>query len=77
MQPLLNSPASRETIMLEDQQAWGGALRLPRWLRRKPQPTDTPERIAERRRPAPAPRSVLANVDRAVGGAWLFYDLPR
>jgi hypothetical protein len=63
--------------MLEDPQAWGGELRLPRWLRRKPEPTDTPEKIAERHRPAQAPRSVLANVDRAIGGAWMFYDLPR
>ena len=63
--------------MFQDPQAWGGEVRLPRWLRRKPQPTDTPEKIAERRRPAQPPRSVLESVDRAIGGAWLFYDLPR
>jgi hypothetical protein len=63
--------------MLEDPQVWGGELRLARWPRRKPKPTDTPEKITERRRSAQPPRSVLENVDRAIGGAWLFYDLPR
>ncbi len=63
--------------MFDDPQAWGGEVRLPRWLRRKPKPTDSPEKIAERRRPPQATTSVLANVDRAIGGAWMFYDLPR
>jgi hypothetical protein len=54
-------------------QAWGGELKLPRllrWLLRRPDPTDTPERMHERRKPRYADVSVLENADRAILGAW-------
>jgi hypothetical protein len=54
-------------------QPWGGELKLPRllrWLLRRPDPTDTPERMHERRKPQYADVSVFENADRAIFGAW-------
>ena len=54
-------------------QPWGGEVRLPRWLAwllRRPAPSDTAERIHERRQPDYPDLSVLENVDRAIFGAW-------
>jgi hypothetical protein len=54
-------------------QPWGGDVRLPRWLGwllRLPAPSDTPERIRERRQPRYPDLSVLENADRAIFGAW-------
>jgi hypothetical protein len=54
------------------QEAWGGEVRLPRWLRRmlrRPEPpVDTPEGAHEKRRPQEMP-SVLENADRAAVGS--------
>jgi hypothetical protein len=50
------------------QEAWGGEVRMPRWLRRmlrRPEPLgDTPEGAHERRNPQSGP-SVGQNADRA------------
>ena len=55
----------------ERQDAWGGEVRLPRWLRRmvrRPEPPgDTPEAAHEARKPQPGP-SVAQNADRAAVG---------
>ena len=52
------------------QEAWGGELHTPRWLRRllrRPEPPgDTPEGAHERRKPAAGP-SVLENANRGAG----------
>jgi hypothetical protein len=54
------------------QEAWGGEVRMPRWLRRmlrRPEPLgDTAEAAHEARKPKPGP-SVLENADRASVGA--------
>jgi hypothetical protein len=54
------------------QEAWGGEVRMPRWLRRmlgRPAPLgDTPEGAHEARKPQPGP-SVLQNANRAAVGA--------
>jgi len=52
---------------------WGGEVKLPRllrWLLRRPNPDDTPERAHERRKPQYSDVSVLENADRAIFGAW-------
>jgi hypothetical protein len=53
------------------QEAWGGEVRMPRWLRRllgRPEPLgDTPEAAHEKRKPQPEP-SVGQNADRAAVG---------
>jgi hypothetical protein len=53
------------------QEAWGGEVRMPRWLRRlvrRPEPLgDTPEGAHEARKPQPGP-SVGQNADRAAVG---------
>ena len=53
------------------QEAWGGEVRLPRWLRRmlrRPDLAgDTPEAAHEKRKPQPGP-SVGPNADRAAVG---------
>jgi hypothetical protein len=54
-------------------QPWGGEVKLPRllrWLLRRPNPDDTPERAHERRKPQYCDVSVLENADRAIFGAW-------
>ena len=54
-------------------QPWGGEVKLPRllrWLLRRPNPDDTPERTHERRKPQYSGVSVLENADRAIFGAW-------
>jgi hypothetical protein len=54
-------------------QPWGGEVKLPRllrWLLRRPNPDDTPERAHERREPQYSDVSVLENADRAIFGAW-------
>jgi hypothetical protein len=52
-------------------QAWGGEVRLPRWLRRllkRPEPPeDTPEAAHEKRKARPD-RSVAESADRAAVG---------
>jgi hypothetical protein len=52
--------------------AWGGDVQMPRWLRkllhRREPPGDTPERLHERRQPAEEP-TVGQNADRALAGA--------
>ena len=54
------------------QEAWGGEVRTPRWLRRmlrRPEPLgDTPEGAHEARKPQAGP-SVGTNADRAAVGA--------
>ena len=54
------------------QDAWGGEVRMPRWLgrllRRPEPPGDTPEGAHEARKPQGRP-SVAANADRASVGA--------
>jgi hypothetical protein len=54
-----------------EQEAWGGAVRMPRWLRRvlrRPQPLgDTTEAAHEKRKAQPG-RSVAQNADRAAVG---------
>jgi hypothetical protein len=53
-------------------EAWGGDVRLPRWLRRRqPEPGDTPEKTAERDRASEPEKSVLENADRAMGAIGL------
>jgi len=53
------------------QEAWGGEVRMPRWLRRmlrRPEPPGaTPEGAHEARQPQPE-RSVAKNADRAAVG---------
>jgi hypothetical protein len=53
------------------QEAWGGELRLPPWLRRilrrGAPPEDTPEGAHEKRKPQDGP-SVLENANRAAVG---------
>ena len=53
------------------QEAWGGEVGLPRWLRRvlrrSEPPGDTPEGAHEHRKPADGP-SVLVNANRAATG---------
>ena len=53
------------------QEAWGGAVQMPRWLRRilrRPEPLgDTPDAAHEARKPQPGP-SVGQNADRAAVG---------
>jgi hypothetical protein len=55
-----------------EQEAWGGEVRMPRWLRRmlrRPDPLeDTREGAHEKRKPQPGP-SVAQNADRAAVGA--------
>jgi hypothetical protein len=54
-------------------QPWGGEVQLPRWIRwllRRPEPGDTPERVHESRQPQDPGVSVLENADRAIFGAW-------
>ena len=50
------------------QEAWGGEVQMPRWLRRllrRPDPVDdTPEAVHERRKAGPS-ESVLENANRA------------
>jgi hypothetical protein len=52
-------------------EAWGGEVRMPRWLRRllkRPEPLeDTPEAAHEKRKAQPG-RSVGENADRAAVG---------
>jgi hypothetical protein len=52
-------------------EAWGGEVRMPRWLRRvlkRPEPLeDTPEAAHEKRKAQPR-RSVAENADRAAVG---------
>ena len=54
------------------QEAWGGDVKLPRWLRRmlrRPEPPGpTTEAAHEARKPQPGP-SVLENANRASVGA--------
>ena len=54
-----------------EQEAWGGEVRIPRWLRRmlrRPEPVgDTPEAAHEKRKAQPG-RSVAENADRAAVG---------
>ena len=54
------------------QEAWGGDVQMPRWLRRalrRPDPLGaTPEAAHEARKPRPGP-SVLENANRASVGA--------
>jgi hypothetical protein len=54
------------------EEAWGGGVHVPRWLRKlvhRPEPPgDTPERLHEAREPQPQP-SVLENSNRAFSGA--------
>jgi hypothetical protein len=54
------------------QEAWGGDVHMPRWLRRmlrRPEPPEpTPEAVHEARKPRPGP-SVLENANRASVGA--------
>jgi hypothetical protein len=62
-------------------EAWGGEVHLPRWmrrLRRKPEATDTPQKLAETHKGKVAKepeRTVLENVDRTLWGG--FRDLPK
>jgi len=54
-------------------QAWGGEVKVPRWIRRllrRPTPSDTPERVHESRQPSYPDVSVAGNADRAIFGAW-------
>jgi hypothetical protein len=54
------------------EEAWGGDVHVPRWLRKlvhRPEPPgDTPERLHEAREPQRQP-SVLENSSRAFSGA--------
>ena len=57
---------------LRQQEAWGGEVRLPRWLRRilrrAEPPGDTPEGAHEKRKPQDLP-SVFENANRAAVGS--------
>ena len=60
------------------QVAWGGDVKMPRWLRRlmhrRELPADTPEAAHEKRKP-PAQPSVIENSSRALSGSLLdFYN---
>ena len=59
-------------MLNERQEAWGGEVRMPRWLRRvlgrSEPPGDTPEGAHEARKPQSGP-SVAQNADRASVGA--------
>ena len=54
-----------------EQEAWGGEVRMPRWLRRmlrRPEASgDTPEAAREKQKAQPG-RSVAENADRAAVG---------
>jgi hypothetical protein len=54
------------------EEAWGGDVHMPRWLRKlvdRPEtPGDTPERAHEACKPQPQP-SVIENSNRAFSGA--------
>jgi hypothetical protein len=54
------------------QEAWGGEVQMPRWLRKlfhRPEPPgDTAEAAHEKRKPQGGP-SVLENANRAASGA--------
>jgi hypothetical protein len=54
-------------------ESWGGEVHLPRWLRRRrtSDPSDTPERVKEGDRTQEPERSVLENVDKAMGATGL------
>jgi hypothetical protein len=54
-------------------ESWGGEVHLPRWLRRRrtPEPGDTPEKVEEGDRTQEPERSVLENVDKAMGAIGL------
>jgi hypothetical protein len=56
----------------QQQEAWGGEVQMPRWLRKllgRPEPpADTPEGAHERRKPQAGP-SVAQNADKASVGA--------
>ncbi len=59
--------------MPKELQPWGGEVRMPRvlrWVLRRPEPGDTPERLHERRQPQSPTVSVVENADRAIFGAW-------
>jgi len=60
--------------MPRQQEAWGGDVRLPRWLRkilRRPaDPGPSPERIHETRQPQQLDVSVAENADRAIFGGF-------
>jgi hypothetical protein len=62
-----------------EEEAWGGDVRLPLWLkrllRRTDGPGDTPERAHERRKGESSSKSVAANADRAAVG--ILSDLYR
>jgi hypothetical protein len=57
--------------MPRQQEAWGGDLKMPHWLRRllhRPEsPGDTPERTHEARQPQELP-TVGQNADKALAG---------
>jgi hypothetical protein len=60
------------------QEAWGGDLKMPTWLRRLlhrgQSPADTPEAAHEKRKPQAQP-SVVENSSRALSGSLLdFYN---
>jgi hypothetical protein len=66
---------------MPQQEAWGGDVRMPRWLRhlfhRPDPPGDTAERAHEARKPTEGP-SVLENSNRALSGALVdFYNEGR
>lgn len=52
-----------------EQEAWGGEVRMPRWLRRmlRRPVADSPEAVHEKRKAQPR-RSVAENADRAAVG---------
>jgi hypothetical protein len=64
----------------KEEERWGGEVHLPRWLRRRPRPEDTPEKLAEGQRAKEPEVSVLENADRAMGsmglGSWMYDELP-
>ncbi|HEX5621648.1 MAG TPA: hypothetical protein VFX51_24700 [Solirubrobacteraceae bacterium] len=57
---------------MPQQQAWGGDLHMPHWMRRvlhRPDPpADSAERVHEARKPQDTP-TVAENVDRAMVGS--------
>ncbi len=67
--------------MSRELEPWSGEVRLPRslrWLLRRRDPEDTPERRAEaRRRPAGPERSVLEAIDKGGGRRVHVQDPPR
>ena len=63
--------------MTRELEPWGGDVHMPRWLRwmlRRKEFADTPERARERSReglhPAPPDVTVLENADRAIFGGF-------